>query len=53
VRGQAAQPLFADNRSYFDPAQPTAGVRLPNNQTSIRVLSQDGTSMGIRVWKRS
>jgi immune inhibitor A len=54
VRGQAAQPLFADNRSYFDPAQPTAGVKLsPENRTNIRVLSQDGTSMRIGVWKRS
>jgi immune inhibitor A len=53
VRGQAAQPLFADNRSYFDPAQPTAGVKLsPENRTNIRVLSQDGTSRRIRVWKR-
>ncbi len=53
VRGQAAQPLFADNRSYWDPAQPTASVQVPNTRTNIRVLSHDGTSMDIRVRTRS
>ena len=53
LRGQPAQPLFHDNASYWDASQPNASVKVPNNGTSIRVLSQDGTSMKVRVYKRS
>ena len=53
LRGQPAQPLFHDNASYWDASQPNASVKVPNNGTSIRVLSQDGTSMKVRVFKRS
>ncbi len=52
IRGQAAVPLFADNRSYWSADQPTAGVKVPNNKVNIRVLSQQGTSMRVRVWLR-
>ncbi len=53
VRGQSAQSLFHDNLSYWDASQPNASVRVPNTGTNIAVTSQDGTSMGIRVWKRN
>ena len=44
-----AQPLFDDSRSYFDPAVPTGGVLVPDTNTRIRVLSESGTSVRIRV----
>jgi immune inhibitor A len=53
IRGQAAQKLFHDNAAYWDPSQPTASVKVPDTGTNIAVTSQDGTSMGIRVWKRN
>ena len=53
IRGQAAVPLFHDNASYWNKDQPNASVKVPNTRTNIKVLSQDGTSMRIRVWERS
>ena len=50
IRGQAAQPVFDDSRSYLDPALPNAGVDVPDTNTRIRVLSQNGTSMRIRIF---
>ncbi len=50
VRGQAAQPLFDDTKSYFSTAQPSAGVKLPAAGVGIRVLKQQGTSLSIRVF---
>ena len=49
IRGQAAVPLFDDSRSYWSSVQPNVGVKVPNTGTTIRVLSQKGTSMKIRV----
>ncbi|MEQ1785943.1 MAG: immune inhibitor A domain-containing protein [Acidimicrobiales bacterium] len=49
IRGQGAQPVFDDSRSYTDPAIPQAGVDVPDTNTRIRVLSVNGTSMKIRV----
>ncbi|MCE7005917.1 immune inhibitor A [Kibdelosporangium philippinense] len=51
IRGKAAQPLFDDTRSYWSADQPTAGVKLPASGVKIRVLSQQGTSMTVRVFK--
>jgi len=50
VRGKAAQPLFNDRNSYFDAAQPTAGVKLPGAGVSIKVLAQNDNNMTIRVF---
>ena len=47
-----AQPLFHDNASYWDADQPGAGVKVPNTGTNIKVVSHNGTSMGVRIWKR-
>ena len=53
VRGQDAVSTFNDSKSYWDPTQPTAGAKIPNNGVNIKVLEKDGTSMKIRVSKRS
>ena len=52
ITGQPAQPLFHDDASYWNAAQPTASVKGPNTGTSIQVLTQKGTSMGVRVARR-
>ena len=49
IRGQAAQPLFDDRRSYWDPALPNVGVKVPNAGVRIQVQRQEGTSMRIRI----
>jgi immune inhibitor A len=49
IRGQNAQPVFDDRNSYWDPAIPTAGVKVPNAGVRIQVRQQDGTSMRIRI----
>jgi immune inhibitor A len=52
VRGRDAQPLFDDTKKYWYAEQPTAGVKLPATGTRVKVLSQDGTSMSIRVFSK-
>jgi immune inhibitor A len=49
IRGQDAEPLFNDKAKYFYDELPNQGVKLPAVGVKIRVLSQDGTSMKIRV----
>jgi Immune inhibitor A-like metallopeptidase, VEG domain len=49
IRGQAAQPLFDDRREYWSQVLPRVGVKVPHVGVRIRVLSQNGTSMRIRV----
>ena len=49
IRGQAAQPLFDDTRSYWSAVQPRVGVTPAGAGVTIRVLSQTGTSMRIRI----
>jgi immune inhibitor A len=49
IRGQAAVPLFDDTKKYWYEEQPNAGVKLPATGTTIRVQSQSGTSMKIRI----
>jgi immune inhibitor A len=49
IRGQAAQPLFDDRREYWSQVLPRVGVKVPHAGVQIRVLSQNGTSMRIRV----
>jgi immune inhibitor A len=49
IRGQDAQPVFDDSRQYWYPETPTTGVQVPDTGTRIRVLSEDGTSMRIRI----
>jgi immune inhibitor A len=49
IRGQAAVPVFDDRRSYWDPAIPTAGVKVPNAGVRMQVQRQEDTSMRIRI----
>ena len=49
VRGEAAQPVFDDSRTYWDPAIPLTGVLQPANGVRMRVLSQNGTSMRVAI----
>jgi immune inhibitor A len=51
IRGKAAQPLFDDSKTYWFAEQPTAGVKVPKAGVKIRVQSQQGTSMSVRVFK--
>jgi immune inhibitor A len=52
VRGKDAQPLFDDTKKFWFAEQPTAGVKLPGAGVRIKVLSQEGTSMSIRVFSK-
>ncbi|HEX6357203.1 immune inhibitor A domain-containing protein [Actinophytocola sp.] len=52
IRGQAAVPLFDDTKKFWYAEQPNAGVKLPATGTTIRVVSQNGTSMKIRIGKK-
>ena len=49
IRGQDAVPVFDDRRSYWDPAIPTAGVKVPDAGVRIAVQSASGTSMRIKL----
>jgi immune inhibitor A len=41
--------VFDDRRSYWDPAIPTAGVKVPNAGVRMQVQRQEDTSMRIRI----
>ncbi len=49
IRGAAAQPLFDDTRSYFDPVQPRVGVKTAGVGVTLRVRQESGTSMTVRL----
>jgi immune inhibitor A len=49
IRGQPAVPVFDDRRDYWDPALPRVGVKVPRAGVRMQVVSQDGTSMRVRV----
>jgi immune inhibitor A len=51
IRGRSAQPLFDDTKQYWYAEQPTAGVKLPAAGVKIKVLSQNGTSMSVRIFR--
>lgn len=53
VRGQRAVPTFDDTRSYWDPAIPTAGVKVAGAGVKITILSQHGTQMRVRIGSSS
>jgi immune inhibitor A len=52
VRGQPAVPLFDDTKKFWYAEQPNAGVILPATGTTIRVVSENDTSMKIKVGKK-
>ncbi len=49
VRGQSAQPLFDDTKTYWYADQPNHGVKLPAAGVKIRVVDEMGTSVKVRV----
>ncbi|RJQ82229.1 M6 family metalloprotease domain-containing protein [Pseudonocardiaceae bacterium YIM PH 21723] len=51
VRGQDANPLFDDTKTYWFAEQPTAGVKLPAAGVGLKVLSENGTSLKVQVLK--
>jgi immune inhibitor A len=52
VRGQNAVPLFDDTKKYWYEEQPNAGTLLPKTGTTIKVLSENGTSLKVRFGKK-
>ena len=52
LRGQAGKALFDDKQQFWTPENPQGhGVKLPHVGVKIKVLSQSGDSMKIRVFK--
>jgi immune inhibitor A len=49
IRGQAAQPVFDDRRSYWNAVQPYVGVKVPGAGVRMQVQSASGTSMKVRI----
>jgi immune inhibitor A len=49
IRGQSAVPTFQDSKAYWDASQPSASVKVPDTGTKIKILSQRGTTMKIKV----
>ncbi|MEU4608060.1 immune inhibitor A domain-containing protein [Kribbella sp. NPDC023972] len=53
IRGQNGVPTFNDSKTYWYAEQPSAGVKVPNNGVNIKVLEREGTTIKVRVSKRS
>ena len=49
IRGQAAQPLFDDTRSYWRAALPRVGVNTPGVGVTMRVVQENETSVRVRI----
>jgi immune inhibitor A len=49
IRGQDAVPTFDDSRSYWDSTRPNVGVKVPNAGVRVKVQSQSGTAMRIKI----
>ena len=49
IRGQDAQPLFDDTKSYWNAKTPSKSVKLPGAGVTMRVLEEKGTSMKVRI----
>jgi immune inhibitor A len=49
VRGQNAVTVFDDRKSYWNEAIPQSSVKVPNAGVRLRVLTQSGTSMKLRI----
>ena len=49
IRGQEAQPLFDDTRSYWNAALPYVGVKTPGVGVTLRVTKQADTSMTVKL----
>ena len=49
IRGQNAQPLFDDTKTYWNADTPGKSVKLPGVGVTLRVLEEEGTSMRVRL----
>lgn len=49
IRGQAAQPLFDDTKSYWNAETPTASVKVAGAGVTLKVLQQGATTMKVRL----
>ncbi|MCW2799999.1 MAG: protease, partial [Aeromicrobium sp.] len=49
IRGQAANPVFDDTKTYWYADLPNHGVKLPAAGVKIKVLTEDGTSMKVAI----
>lgn len=49
IRGQDAAAMFDDTKQYWFAELPNHGVKLPAAGVKIQVLSQDGTSVKVKV----
>ncbi|MCW2811605.1 MAG: putative family peptidase [Friedmanniella sp.] len=49
IAGLAGNPTFDDTKSYWDPAQPTVGVKTPGVGVTLQVTKQSGTSMTVKL----
>ena len=49
IRGQNAQPLFDDTKSYWNAKTPSKSVKLPGAGVTLRVVEEKGTSMKVRI----
>ncbi len=49
IRGQDAQPLFDDSKACWYAELPNHGVKVPKNGVKIRVVSENGTTVRVRV----
>lgn len=49
VRGLAAEPVFDDSRSYWDPATEQSSVIVPKAGVRMEVTEQNGTSMTVAL----
>jgi immune inhibitor A len=49
IRGQKAQPVFDDTRSYYDARAPFSSVIVANAGVRIAVQQETGTTMRIRI----
>ncbi len=52
IRGQAGQPVFDDTQSFWNPALPGAGVKLPAIGVGLRVVKETGTSVTVDLFSK-
>jgi immune inhibitor A len=48
LRGQAAQPVFDDTKTWWYAELPNHGVKTPKAGVKIQVVSRQGTSVKVR-----
>lgn len=49
IRGQAAQPVFDDTKSYWNAKTPSKSVKVANAGVTLKVVEEKGTSMKVKL----